>query len=700
MPASADCPPSCPLTTGGTPATDCHAEFASTAMRLNSPFFNPAKGKPSKEHACFDGDAGCDLDGVVNNECVFDIDLCLHNDDPNLPDCAVADVTEVSIKGNATKIPALATLQSAVSALLPATTNVCTSGVTLTLPLKGPTGKGDYKPTKAAVKVLTRAGGVDKDTLRLRCVPHNWPSHGFGWTNQRSTPLETKITTANVSSLVEKWDFYEVQRDVEVSPGVFETQTVPVGAVSSTPTVDAKQVYVTSWDGHVYAVQAKTGKLKWDFDTESAGQMGLQSSATVTADGRVLVGDSTGKLFCLSAKKGELLWKKDTVGTVEPSAAHIWASPTVVNGRVLMGVASHNDTPCVQGQIVALDLDTGDELWTYQTVPDAVCFTDTTVPCDENTVCPVGSALCDVGFCTNKPEQSCTPATEATDCAAVIFSTPGTCVTTPSCRTAPASTCTTNADCSSCAEIRGGGVSATAAVDQSGDTVYLATVGCLSQPSIGNSDSIIALDAATGAEQWVLRTQSIEQLVDGPPYHDYGFLNGPIVADVDDGLGGTVRVVAAASKDGSFYAADAATGVPVWTNVVAPAPDFAGFGLFNGAPGFADGRFFATAFGASPFVGWANADPDLLAFSGEDGTTAWSAEIGRSWGDIAVANGIVFAGTLSGATLTAYDAASGAALASIAVPGTVTGGATIVNGTLYVPYGLGGRSGVKAFELP
>lgn len=34
----------------------------------------------------------------------------------------------------------------------------------------------------------------------------------------------------------------------------------------------------------------------------------------------------------------------------------------------------------------------------------------------------------------------------------------------------------------------------------------MASVGCLSRPSIGNSDSIFKLDAATGALDWVYRT--------------------------------------------------------------------------------------------------------------------------------------------------------------------------------------------------
>ena len=78
----------------------------------------------------------------------------------------------------------------------------------------------------------------------------------------------------------------------------------------------------------------------------------------------------------------------------------------------------------------------------------------------------------------------------------------------------------------------------------------MASVGCLSFPSIGNSDSIFKLDAATGAIDWAYRTEAPEQFQSfpvnqGPTYHDYGFLNGPILAEVSDGMSGTVPVAVA-----------------------------------------------------------------------------------------------------------------------------------------------------------
>ena len=672
--AWAACPPSCPLTGGGDATQDCHSEFASTAMQLNSPFHNPNKLKAAKEHRCFDGDAGCDLDGVVNNECVFDIDVCLRNEDPELASCTAADVTEIKVAG-VNKFPGLGALQTAIEALLPATTNTCTDGQTLTLPVKGPNGKGAFKRSKAKVGLKTAtASSLDKDQLRLSCVPHRWPSHGYSRANQRSSTAETKIGVDNVTTLKRTWR---------------ATMDAPV---TSTPTVDRKLVYTTSWDGQVSALSVKNGKVKWTFDTASGDQTGVQSSVTLTPEGRVVVGDSNGNVYALTAKKGDLLWTASVADT-DLAASHIWGSPTVANGRVFVGRASHNDQPCTAGHLYAFDLDTGAELWRYKTVGDNVCFDDTTVECVDDTLCSANSP-CATGFCTGDISESCA---NNGDCGG-LFGNAGTCVTDNQCALAIGTTCVTNADCPQCVEARGGGVTTTPAISADGETVYFSTVGCLSFPSVGNSDAIIALDAATGAETWVHRTQAIEQF-DAGPYHDYGFLNGPLLTDVSDGGSGTVEVAIAGGKDGTLYAVETATGSLFWSNVMVAAPPFAGFGLFNGAIAFADDKVYAAL---AAITGFPASNDFLWAFDGADGVAAWSDAFASGWGDTTIVNGVLYAASLAAEELLAYDAATGVLLHTFTnMQDTVVGGVSVVDGRLFVPIGLlGSSASVVAYELP
>jgi len=591
-------------------------------MHLNSPFFNPAKIKTAKEHRCFDGDPGCDLDGEVDGKCEFDIDLCLYNADAALPSCTPADVTAVSVKGSTTKFPAFATLQSAVDALLPATSSVCTSGVSVTLPLKVK-GNGDQKRSKMTFKTITRtASGIDKDKAKLSCVPHRWPSLNYNHKNHNANSADTAISAANVLSLSFKWDF---------TPSL----GFSLIGVTGTPTVGRKLVYVASWDGVVYALDKKSGKIKWSYVAGSS----LQSSATLTAEGRLLVVDGQATVHALDAKKGGLLWTAN-IGDPDTESAHGWGAPTVANGRVFVGRASHSDVPCTQGHVYAFDLDDGTELWRVATVPAAVCDDDTTIECSTDG-----------------------------DCA-------GNCVPGIS-----------------------GGVTTTPSTSADGETVYFVSVGCYTSPSLGNSDSFFSVDASSGAVNWIHRTQYIEQFADGPPYNDYGFLQGPMLITVDDGMAGTQDLLVAGSKDGSLYAIDPDTGTPVWTEVVQPAADFAGYGLFNGAIGFENGNIFAALFNQiNPVTGPMDR---LWSFSGTDGSSNWSdREDIFVWADVALANGLLFVGSAAN-VLEIYDTAAGTLLHTLGgFPAQVVGGASISDGMLFVPYGTTSTvGGVMAFAL-
>jgi outer membrane protein assembly factor BamB len=170
----------------------------------------------------------------------------------------------------------------------------------------------------------------------------------------------------------------------------------------------------------------------------------------------------------------------------------------------------------------------------------------------------------------------------------------------------------------------------------------------------------------------------------------------------DDGMSGTRELVVSGSKDGSLYARDPATGAAIWTRVVRPSPvtpNFAGFGLFDGAVGFANDRFFAALDDFAP--GLAMPPKHLQAFSAVDGSMAWEDEIGASFSGVGIGNGLVAMGTLAASNLYVYDATTGVRLKTLALPNTTSVGPSIVDGTMYVGYGLGGPvGGLAAFGLP
>jgi polyvinyl alcohol dehydrogenase (cytochrome) len=631
---------------GGKEQTDCFAELS--RVHPNAPFPVPgkAKQKPKTEVRCFDGDAGCDLDGEVNDSCVFPLDVCLYNADPNLPACAPSPVGSVKVKAKKS-IDGGAGLQAAVDALLPAASGVCTAGSTVEVPLKVKKN-GTRKSARVTVSVKTGAdAGKDSDKIRLTCMPRLWPSQSYDDYNRRAT-AQSEIGPANVAGLVEKW--------------TFDTG----GGVTSTPTVGDKLVYVTSWDGLLYALDRKKGTPKWTFDTGSAASNGLQSSATLTPEGRVLIGDSGANVYSLDAEKGTLLWQR---GLEILPQDHIWGSPTVVNNRVLVPIASDGDTPCTKGRVEALDLDSGEPLWTVRTAPDRVCEDDTIQGCTTDTDCATGRC---VGMCAGDRGIACVDDLE----------------------------CGADAPCQ---DAVGGGVTASPATDPSGDTMFMASVGCYTGPRVGNSDRIFRVRARDGAVEWAMPDFLGEAFGPGP-FNDYGFLNGPIVVN------GPTPYVFAASKDGNIYARDAASGAEKWTrqagDVTATPDGFAGFGLFNGSPALQNGRIFASLnqfFDGSP-AGIVHTQ----AFEDADGSPAWNAalDIGPTWGAVSVANGVVFVakgnlGVEPSPAFYAFDAGDGSLLGSFPLPAQSSSGPSIVDGELYIGFGiLGSQGGVRAYGLP
>jgi polyvinyl alcohol dehydrogenase (cytochrome) len=643
-----DCTSGTCIPGGGETATDCTAEFFGAGLLLNYPPYLPSSPEPKTELRCYEGDAGCDADGKIDGVCTFNVNVCLAAVDAALADCSVSGVEKASVKVKGTKAPELI---DAVGTLLPAAAPVCTTGQTVALQLKG-----KKKEAKATVKVnATGSAGKDKDSLKLRCIRRDWPSHGFSHHNHRATPYETKIGTGNVASLKEAWAFRIDE----------QTPDWPINGVTATPTMGHGLLYVPAWNGILYALSPKNGKIKWQY--EALGGVGIQSSAAVTADGRVIIVDGSGDIVvhCVDARTGEPLW---TTPVGETFGDHVWSSPQVANNRVFIGVSGFTDTDAgrAPGRLVALDLDTGAILWQRRMVPPGVCRTDTAIACTGPTDCPEGDT-CETAY--------------------------------------------------------GAGVTATPAIGPTGEDVFVNTVGSYTFPAVGDSDAIMRLDAATGDTKWLTKATPNEQFgactgdqsiecgtdsacgafapcVEKNSYHDFGFLNGPLLVTADDGAGGTRDLVVSGSKDGSLRAYDTETGTPVWRNEVVPTPvtpGFAGYGLFNGAVGYAAGRFFAALY----FVIPPTPVPDLQAFSEVDGTTLWTDEIGVSWSHVGVANGVLYASTEDAAEFYAYDAENGTRLATFALPeGTTSaGGAVVVDGMLFLPYGVSGdQGGVQAYK--
>jgi outer membrane protein assembly factor BamB len=121
----------------------------------------------------------------------------------------------------------------------------------------------------------------------------------------------------------------------------------------SSPVVAFGVAYFGSGDGHVYALDAASGALKWKFATGD-----VVHASPAYADGVLFVGSWDSWFYAVDAATGKEKWRFH--GGEDPlihNQVGFQSSPAVVNGVVYTG--------CRDSNLYALDAATGKEKWRY-----------------------------------------------------------------------------------------------------------------------------------------------------------------------------------------------------------------------------------------------------------------------------------------------------------------------------------------------
>ena len=185
-----------------------------------------------------------------------------------------------------------------------------------------------------------------------------WPVYGGDAGNTRYSPLD-RVTAANVGKLKVAW---------ALQLGSLRSQ-------ESTPLVVGDTLYVTSSHGpkHVFAVDARTGNVRWRYSPEVPAGIDqfaccdVNNRGVAYANGKVFVGRLDGHLVALDATNGKELWKTPVVDYTQGSV--ITSPPTIVKNLVITGFGGGEYG--ARGYISAMDQDTGREVWRLWTIPDA-----------------------------------------------------------------------------------------------------------------------------------------------------------------------------------------------------------------------------------------------------------------------------------------------------------------------------------------
>ena len=181
-----------------------------------------------------------------------------------------------------------------------------------------------------------------------------WQSYGFDFGETRYSPL-ADISADNVTELGLAWSF----------------DTGAVRGHEATPLVVDGILYATRPWSSVFALDARSGELLWDYDPQVDRRVGWKACCDVVNRGvavhagKVYVGVIDGRLLALDAKTGALVWEVLTVDPARPYT--ITGAPRVAEGKIIIGNGGAELGS--RGYVTAYDAETGAEAWRFWVVP-------------------------------------------------------------------------------------------------------------------------------------------------------------------------------------------------------------------------------------------------------------------------------------------------------------------------------------------
>jgi alcohol dehydrogenase (cytochrome c)/quinohemoprotein ethanol dehydrogenase len=271
-----------------------------------------------------------------------------------------------------------------------------------------------------AAQVESRTAWVDAARLiNADAEPENWLAHGRTSSEQRFSPLD-QINDSNVGELSLAWYAdLDTKRGQEATPlwqydpevpGIWDVRAC-CGVQNRGPAVWKGKVYAGTLDGRLIALDATSGELAWEVNTTDQAQSYTITGAPRMAGDRIIIGNGgaeygvRGYVSAYDPETGEMLWRFYTVpgnpadgfeDETQEMAAQTWTGEWWSQGGGgtawdsfaydpeldLVYIGTGNGSPWSRAlrspgggdnlflsSIVAVDADTGEYAWHYQTTP-------------------------------------------------------------------------------------------------------------------------------------------------------------------------------------------------------------------------------------------------------------------------------------------------------------------------------------------
>ncbi|HEX7022927.1 MAG TPA: PQQ-dependent dehydrogenase, methanol/ethanol family [Trueperaceae bacterium] len=199
---------------------------------------------------------------------------------------------------------------------------------------------------------LFSAALANNEIKRLQQDPSQWVLQNGNYNGWNYSPLD-RINRYNVDDLQVKWTF----------------QIGVTDSLEAEPLVVGTTMYImTPKPNTIIALDlTRPGFVKWTFAPDMPGLdqatacCGAQSRGAAYADGKIVFNTLDGQLFAIDAETGEQVWKTQVadLSITETTTT----APLIVGNNVITGVEGGERG--IRGYVAAYDLDTGEQQWKY-----------------------------------------------------------------------------------------------------------------------------------------------------------------------------------------------------------------------------------------------------------------------------------------------------------------------------------------------
>lgn len=203
------------------------------------------------------------------------------------------------------------------------------------------------------LSAVTAAAQVRVSSERLSDAasePESWLTYSGSYSGQRFSTLQ-QVTKKSVHLLRPAW-IYQCERR---------------GPINASPLVVDGIMYITEPPAIVTALDPLTGRIIWRYrhNLPEGHVVNWHNRGVAVGENRVFFGAHDGHLMALDANSGRLRWRQ--IVADYKTGYVLAAAPLVVKDKVIVGITC--GTRAVRGFLDAYDLKTGKRVWRFWTSP-------------------------------------------------------------------------------------------------------------------------------------------------------------------------------------------------------------------------------------------------------------------------------------------------------------------------------------------